>query len=1235
MKKIINLSLIIFFLVFLINTNSKAATFNVANITELNNAIATINGGPSSDIINITADIGTAATSITALTQPVTINAGGNTIYRQALSTLFVFSGANAVDFSTSILINDGATTTGGGAIFANTGVDITASTISFSSNTALAGGGGAVHLSGAGTSFTASDDATFVGNDSSDFAGAIHGSSVDINFTGASSTILFDQNTAGDFGGAMNLTSSTFDTAGTTTFSTNTATNYAGAIFMNAGSVFTATGSLSFLNNTATNANAGAVYMENANTTFNTAGTTIFSENTAATNGGAVVMESGSDFIATGNLSFLNNTATTDNGGAVYLTGSGTAFTTAANMTFDGNTAAVEGGALYITGGADFTATNTLVFSSNTATINNGGAIYIDGSGFTASSDVTFTGNLSDNRGGAIYMTGGSDIDFTGANATILFDQNLATGLGGAIYIDGSGTTFNTAGATTFDNNTATVSGGALAIISASDFVATNTLVFSSNTATSGDGGAIILQNSGSSFTTYSDVTFVGNAADSGNGGAVYMHAASAIDFNNNDSIVLFQANSTSGGGGAAYITESTVFTTNADTTFYNNTAGSGGALFIIADADFVSTYGTTFQDNTATGGNGGAVYLINAGTAFTVTDSIFTGNAADSGLGGAIYIGMASITNLTAGSGDITFTGNTDSSGANDIHLAGGSLNLAGANDITFNGGLTDSGLVSIITKTGAGTVYLGGTTDLGSTVFNVNGGTANLMTTGTLSVDTLNTGASGTFDMNNSEIDAVAIDQLSNSGNLNIDVNATADTTDKITVAGTATIIGGTLGVNVIGLVTGTETFGIMEASTLTGTLDGVNLLSGRALLTLDYSTANWIYLIANVLTTNYSGIAGLSHNQSQVATALDTGSAIPTVDLNTVLNTIDALSDANKKLAFNDLAGSIYANAMTVATLNTARDHTYAKIDERNLTFNEDCYECNKGVKSIWGHMYGASNKFDADENTPGNFKADSFGLVAGWDIYAPNKNEFVGIMIGHGEHKTKQVADKVDIEEFTLGLYGGSFGEKWDFKGFAGVGHQKYEGTRNIAFLSRTAKSNFDGYSFALDLEAGYKKSLKEAIELRPFVGIGFNYTAIESFNETGADSVNLHTKKSDYVRTELRFGANLNNGKMERFDWYTEAMIKALPSGHRGEYKASFEDVRTNTMTIRGSDQGKALLALGLGGEYDVGKNWSLYTNLRMQNSGSVQGYYGNLGVTYKFCGGGNKCKQKADEPKK
>jgi outer membrane autotransporter protein len=235
-----------------------------------------------------------------------------------------------------------------------------------------------------------------------------------------------------------------------------------------------------------------------------------------------------------------------------------------------------------------------------------------------------------------------------------------------------------------------------------------------------------------------------------------------------------------------------------------------------------------------------------------------------------------------------------------------------------------------------------------------------------------------------------------------------------------------------------------------------------------------------------------------------------------------------------------------------------------------------------------------------------------------DIYRPSKDSVIGITIGRAEHDTKQLSDKVEIEEFTLGLYGGLFKEKWSLNGYLGAGYQEYEGKRKIEFLGRDTKSDYEGYSVLLDIETGYKSHLKGATVLRPFIGLGMGYVRTESFNEDGADGANLHAENYDYLRTEVRIGANLNNGKKNRFNWYAEAAGRVLLTGDKGEYRAQFQNTQRD-MKIRGSKQEKAHISLGAGAEYEIAENVSLYVNFRAQESNTSKGYYGNSGISFRF----------------
>ena len=157
-------------------------------------------------------------------------------------------------------------------------------------------------------------------------------------------------------------------------------------------------------------------------------------------------------------------------------------------------------------TGGTDIdTLSNPATITANTFTIDGGSADSLF-SFSTATAIVDFSDSInmdngSSDLGGAATLDTGSDMSFTDSASTVGFDTNSATESGGAVYLFNSGTTFTTAADTTFINNTAGVTGGALYLGNEADFSATGDLTFTSNTVTTGFGGAVFFVLAGHNF--------------------------------------------------------------------------------------------------------------------------------------------------------------------------------------------------------------------------------------------------------------------------------------------------------------------------------------------------------------------------------------------------------------------------------------------------------------------------------------------------------------------------------------------------------------------------------------------------------------------------------------------------------------------------------------------------------------------------------------------------------------
>ena len=298
--------------------------------------------------------------------------------------------------------------------------------------------------------------------------------------------------------------------------------------------------------------------------------------------------------------------------------------------------------------------------FVANNAT-HFGGALYFSGGGDVNISSTDFTYNSAMSTGGAIYIASSNPVTFTNSN----IDYNYAFNDAGALFFDGigatdGGLTLIANGATSVsDNESLSGMGGALYVINTNllhlySTSHTVSLLFEENYAHDVDGddsglGGAIYYNGG---TAASDLV-IGNGAD-GNavqfnynyarnkGGAIYMENSGDFTARQN---ILFYLNSTHDDGGALYILDSQRITMSEHVVADGNVASnSGGAFYFENVHDIVIDYlelGTNNYINEGYEGsaNGGAVFIKNVYGNITLSNIDAFDNSTAT-LGGAFYI-------------------------------------------------------------------------------------------------------------------------------------------------------------------------------------------------------------------------------------------------------------------------------------------------------------------------------------------------------------------------------------------------------------------------------------------------------------------------------------------------------------------------------------------------------------------------------------------------------------------
>ena len=625
------------------------ARINLANATFRDNTATNHGGGLY--LTNNSALHGTASS--------IGQDAGG--LYNEAVRGGGVYAITSTIDFAGSI-INNRATSSGGGLYAANSVVTLTNATVGGTgadrpnllgpsghegvglfltnntratlSNTVVASntfqstfytyGGGALVDAGSVLTLTNSRVERHLAPDASDGRGAgiyVRNATVTLD----NSQII--SNTAGAVGGGLRLYGGTLNVTNGSSLVNNNALTGEGGALAATDDVTTPDINLSnaMLQHNTAATDGGAIYL-NAGT-LDATGWWDFRWNNAGGNGGAVAVAGtgDADFYAAGDrTSYLAVNHASGNGGALYVANNDTVTlhaTSGQQLNLNTNTAGGDGGAAYTNNGAYFDLWGQILATSNIAD-GNGGMFYLGGGSRLWLDDTSTTRpqilvNQADN-GGAIYASNSPNVECDGADFGGSSNGNTATaGSGGAIYLSGS--TFS-ADNCTFRNNQATANGGAIAAYT------TTLAIYASFASVLAAPDMDRLnptapQATGCNPQTGQCSAFSHNLADSDGVGADY-GGALFIDASTLNLEHTYLHRNSAWRGGAIYQLGTTAASDVKNSLFYSNTVGSDtGSAIRVSQGTFTLTH-VTLANNT-----GAPAYSASGGTS-RVTNSIAWGN-------------------------------------------------------------------------------------------------------------------------------------------------------------------------------------------------------------------------------------------------------------------------------------------------------------------------------------------------------------------------------------------------------------------------------------------------------------------------------------------------------------------------------------------------------------------------------------------------------------------------------
>jgi len=475
-------------------------------------------------------------------------------------------------------------------------------------------------------------------------------------------------------------------------------------------------------------------------------------------------------------------------------------------------------------------------------------------------------------------------------------------------------------------------------------------------------------------------------------------------------------------------------------------------------------------------------------------------------------------------------------------------GTLIFAGGNSVATDLGAANNG-VGQITVT-AGTVTLAAGVDTKATSFNVNGGL--LTTAGGVSDFTML--ANGTF----------STDILSDTSFGRVVLTAGGGTGDAI-IPGTTAV-----DINVAGFVSNGTSFLLVDGTGGGGVATVASITDNSAILSFAQNTANTDDLIVVATRANLG-----TGNASAVGAAINNASA--SGDFATVIGQLDSLSsaaDVDAALAQMDPNVNGAPNAAsfnsTLRSLEALGGHL---TDLRTGVWQPT------GVSTgdfwadygFWIKGYGNHSEQDARGGVRG-YDADLWGVTAGFDGLV-HEDVRLGFAGGYSVTDVSNAGEAggTDVESAQGTVYMSYDDESpWYATGGFSFNWNWYDSSRDIVFgsISRTAKGDYHGQQYTAFGEIGY---VIENTELEqgqvwnfiPMVGLTYSHLNIDSYTESGADSLNLTVDSQEYDLLQSSLGV-----RVER-PW-TTSIGEFLPEVHARWMYDFIGDEAATTSTFTG-----------------------------------------------------------------
>ncbi|WP_420421522.1 autotransporter domain-containing protein [Simkania sp.] len=255
--------------------------------------------------------------------------------------------------------------------------------------------------------------------------------------------------------------------------------------------------------------------------------------------------------------------------------------------------------------------------------------------------------------------------------------------------------------------------------------------------------------------------------------------------------------------------------------------------------------------------------------------------------------------------------------------------------------------------------------------------------------------------------------------------------------------------------------------------------------------------------------------------------------------------------------------------------------------------------------------------------------ESAGFLTGYDYLFDHFYVGTGGGYAYTNFRWDGSAGKGHIHQVYGGLHGIYFNRYFSAILGSMVGGNFYETDRNIissapnhpnGALNRTAHSNNNGIQWTNQL--GFVGDFSSfSVPLQIFANLDHFYLHNGSFNETGANSINLrvNSKTSNALRSELGLSSSytlhVSDGcwtPYARISWVNKTLLSS--SSYRGGFRG-----QVGTFSASATSKGTNQWSVGTGIEFANMHGFSLLLNSRAEINGKMKNYSADMHMEYAF----------------